>query len=640
MCGFVAWVGAPNSVDRSALDRALDALAHRGPDGRGVHVSKNHAIALGHVRLALVAEANGAQPLHTRDGKLHAVVNGEIYDDARHRVQLAEQGHLFGTDSDSEVLLHLYAQQGLSSISCLRGELAFALHDERRGLVVAGRDRFGIKPLVYCRTPTGIWIASEAKAILAAGVESRWDMTSFAHVATHQYLPPSRTMFHGIESLPPGHTLEIEERSRRTTIRTYWDMTLEPSPEEAPPPGESVQELALGLRSALDESVRLRLRADRPPAFHLSGGIDSTSIVALARQHMASRPHAFAVQFDMSGYAEGHMARESAEALGVDLEVVEAAPEGLLHALGDAVFAGETLGINAQLPAKLLLSRAIRRAGFRSVLSGEGADEAFLGYAHLGLDHELDGGARALRNPSVEDAVMLPEAVFDAPALRDALGFIPSFLSSKLAIGARFQRLLNRDAREAVEAAQTLARLAGSFPAPRLSKGPHARRSAYLWSKLALTGYILRALGDGAEMAASIEGRPPFLDHVFFEQAERLSPQLLFRGGTTKWLFREAMRGVVPESVRMREKHPFLAPPFASQRTPGLRAGMRDILSPSRTARVPFLDPVKVTALLDELDSLDPTRPADARLQQALEPSLQLALTTVLMHERFNLGGM
>jgi asparagine synthase (glutamine-hydrolysing) len=139
-------------------------------------------------------------------------------------------------------------------------------------------------------------------------------------------------------------------------------------------------------------------------------------------------------------------------------------------------------------------------------------------------------------------------------------------------------------------------------------------------------------------MAASIEGRPPFLDHLFFEEALRVAPDLLFREGTTKWLFREAMRGVVPEPVRIREKHPFLAPPFAAQRTKALRDGLRDALAPSRTSRVPFLDPRKVTAMLDQLDQLDASHASDARAQQAHEPALQLALTTMLMHERFNLG--
>jgi asparagine synthase (glutamine-hydrolysing) len=632
MCGLVAWVGAPGSADRNALERALDAIAHRGPDGRGIYVSSDGAVALGHVRLALVSEGNGAQPLHTHDQRLHAVVNGEVYDDARLRQALQAEGHHFTTHSDSEVLLHLYAAHGPESLRKIRGELAFALHDETRNHVFAGRDRFGIKPLVYAVTSEGVWIASEAKALFAAGIAPAWDATSFAHVATHQYLPPSRTMFRGIAALPPGHTLTIDIASRRLSIQPYWYMR-HTVPSDAP-----TEALQARLRDALHESVRLRLRADKPVAFHLSGGIDSTSILALAKQHVASRPQAFTVQFDMEGYAEGLYAEESARSLEVDLHLVAASPEALFAATGDAVFAGETLGINAQLPAKLILSRAIRAAGFRAVLSGEGADEALLGYAHLALDHHAETGANAARASSLQDAVMLPEGSIDAPALRAAFGFVPAFLASKLAIGARFQGLLTGDARRAVQSEESLLHLAEGLRSSGTTEGPHARRSAALWGKLALAGYILRALGDGVEMAASIEGRPPFLDHLFFEEALRVAPDLLFREGTTKWLFREAMRGVVPEPVRIREKHPFLAPPFAAQRTKALRDGLRDALAPSRTSRVPFLDPRKVTAMLDQLDQLDASHASDARAQQAHEPALQLALTTVLMHERFNLG--
>ena len=629
MCGFIAWVGAPDSVDAEALERGLNAIAHRGPDGRGLYVSRNHAVALGHVRLALVAEADGKQPLHTKDDQLHVVVNGEIYDDARMRQGLIAKGRVFSTRSDSEVLLHLYAEHGREAVKQLRGELAFALHDERELILVAGRDRFGIKPLVYCITPHGVWIASEAKALFAAGIQAEWDPRSFAHVATHQYVPQSRTMFRGIASLPPGHLLVVDEKTLRVSFSSYWDMRYFE-------PGErSAEASAKALREALDEAVRLRLRADRPPAFHLSGGIDSTSIVALARQHMHTRPTAFTVQFDSDDYAEAHFAEESARELEVDLHVVEANPTRLFDALSDAVFAGETLGINAQLPAKLLLSRAIRAAGFRSVLSGEGADEALLGYAHLALDHQTERGETSSRkNRSVQDAVMLPTAQMEEPTLRAAFGFVPSFLASKIAIGARFQTLLHRD----IDSAECLAILADSHDAEGARAGPHARRAAYLWSKLALAGYILRALGDGVEMAASIEGRPPFLDHVFFEQALGLPSSELFRDGTTKWLFREAMRGVVPEPVRMRAKHPFLAPPFAAFRTPGMRDAVRDVLSPSRVRGVPFFDAQKVTAFLDTLDQLDASRPEDAQLQQAHEPVLQLALTTVLLGERFALS--
>lgn len=628
MCGLLAWVGAPDSVDTEALNRGLDAIAHRGPDGRGLYVSQNRAVALGHVRLALVAKASGHQPLHTQCNRVHAVVNGELYDDARMRRELVAQGHVFSTHSDSEVLLHLYAQHGERAVEFVRGELAFALHDENAERVVAGRDRFGIKPLVYAITPRGIWLASEAKALFAAGVRAEWDMQSLAHVATHQYVPQTRTMFRNIASLPPGHLLSIDERTRIVSIRSYWDMAHLNSSEA------TVEANANALRASLDEAVRLRLRADQPPAFHLSGGIDSTSILALAKRHMHTRPTAFTVQFDSDGYAEAHLAEESARALDVDLHVVEADPTRLFDALSDAVFAGETLGINAQLPAKLLLSRAIRTAGFRSVLSGEGADEALLGYAHLALDHQAEHGEMRERTHSVQDAVMLPTAVLEAPALRRAFGFVPAFLASKIAIGARFQALLRHD----TDATERLAILGNSHDAPGARTGPHARRSAYLWSKLALAGYILRALGDGVEMASSIEGRPPFLDHVFFEQALRLPTAHLFCEGTTKWLFREAMRGVVPEAVRTRTKHPFLAPPFAAFRVPGMRDAVRDVLSPARVRNVPFFDAKQVSALLDTLDPLDASRPEDAALQQAHEPVLQLALTTVLLGERFALS--
>lgn len=631
MCGLIGWVAPEGGLDPGVLERALARLAHRGPDGRGQYVSADRRVALGHTRLAVVSRADGAQPLSTRDGSVHAVVNGEIYDDRRLRTELEARGHVFATRSDSEVLLHLYAERGLDMMSDLRGELAFVLHDVRRGVVIAGRDRFGIKPLVWTAHQGGILFASEAKALFAMGVPARWDTTSFLHAVSHQYLPPTRTMFHGVQALAPAHVVEIDVRTGRARTTRYWAPELSQNDVRA----SDLAHAARGVREALETSVALRLRADRRPCFHLSGGLDSASIVALAQRHLDVPARCFAIQFDDPRYAEGALAQETASALGAELEVVETSTGALLDALPDAIEAGETLGINGQLPAKLLLARAIRRAGFEVVLSGEGSDEAFLGYPHLALDDARARGVR-LDPPDaspLQRGVMLPEgAALPTDAVARALGYVPSFLEAKAGIGARMHALLRPEVRAACARRDPFAGLVEGFDVGLLAARPRAAQSAWLWTELALAGYILRALGDGCEMAASIEGRVPFLDHPLFERALALPVTDRIAGDVQKHALREAMRGVLPEAVRVRRKHPFLAPPVAGARDPRVRDRVRALLSPARLARVPFVDVGAVGRWLDRLDG------ADEALARREDPVLHLLLGASCLGDRFALS--
>ncbi len=636
MCGVIGWVAPRGGIDEPRLVRALERLAHRGPDGRGTYFSRGGRVALGHTRLAVVDRATGAQPLTPRDGMVTVVVNGELYGEARLRAELESRGHVFATRSDSELLLHLYAERGLDCLPLLRGEFAFLIHDVRRGIVVAGRDRFGIKPLVWAETSEGVLLASEAKGLFALGVPARWDTTSFLHVASHQYLPPGRTMFAGVSALPPGHILEIDERTGLSRALSYWDID---APRTTLPEDASRTDMLApaGLREALDDAVSIRLRADRPVAFHLSGGLDSASIVALALRHLPYSPRAFAVDFGDPRYAEGAQAQETARALGVELELVPASDEALFDALGDAVEAGETLGINGQLPAKLLLSRAIRRRGFDVVLSGEGADEAFLGYPHLALDHARETGSvddGAASASPLQRGVMLPEGeTLPLAAVSRSLGYVPAFLEAKAGIGARFHRLLDDSAGEAMRRADPFEALLGGFDVTRRLEGrPRAVQSAYLWSKLALAGYILRSLGDGTEMASSVEGRTPFLDHHLFTRAVELPVAARLRDGIEKHALREAMRGVLPEPVRTRRKHPFLAGPLLESRSQRVREGVRDLLCPSRLARVPFVDPARVGRWLDLLAG------SSGPGAQREEPVLQLLLSATHLAERFSLA--
>ncbi|HET9958457.1 MAG TPA: asparagine synthase (glutamine-hydrolyzing) [Polyangiaceae bacterium] len=638
MCGVVAIIGQAQRWSEPERRRALDALAHRGPDGMGNYLSPDGRVWLGHTRLAVIAPQDGAQPVANEDGSIVASVNGELYGFASLRTELEAMGHRFLTQSDSELVVHLYEEYGLEAVRHLRGEFAFVLWDRARGRAVAARDRFGIKPLVYTEQAGSLLVASEAKALFALGFGAAWDRSSLEHAFAHQYLPPNRTLFRGVKQLPPGHLLIAECGTDgalgAVRIERYWDLDL-PRTERA----VDLEDAAEKLLSQLEQAVKLRLRADVPVAFHLSGGLDSASILALAAQHSSQRLHAFTVAFQHPPYAEGELARDLARELGVELHVVDVPQSALLEALPDAVFHGEGLCINGQLPSKLLLARAIRKAGFTVALSGEGADEALLGYAHLASDLVEAETVAPNDTHSAQVGVMLPSAdAPDLPEVQARLGFVPTFLRAKAAFGRELLALTTEpDAGVAIRQ-RAFERLFESLGCEdQLSERAPVLQSAYLWTKLALAGYILRTLGDGTEMAASVEGRTPFLDHHFYEFVRELPVSAKIRMGTNgvtqKYLQRVALRKLLPEAVLTRTKQPFLAPPLTRFVSREARELVQDTLSDRALGEIPYLHVRRTRNFLERcFQSSDRTKNSD-------DAVLMTLLSACYLQQRFALTG-
>ena len=568
MCGIVAVAGAPAS-----LDGAMRALAHRGPDGSGQWVSPDRRVALGHTRLAVVDPQGGAQPIV--NGDIVAVVNGEIYGD----YDVPRR-----TRCDSELVVALYEAYGDDFVRMVRGELAFVLWDARRRRLFAGRDRFGVKPLVWARLGDGIALASEAKALFALGVPARWDAETFAHAAHTQYTWPDRTLFAGVHQLEPGHVLVWDGA---VATRRYYDVV--------------TRDGALG--DALADAVRVRLRADAKVCVQLSGGIDSTTVAALARVP------AFHVSFTGGGdYDERAIAERTARELELPLHVVDVDAQTIASAWPDAVAHGEGLAINGHIVGKFLLSRAMRDAGFKVALTGEGADEVLAGYPHLRQDAGI-----AIDGHAASHGVMLPAgAALSTDGVRARLGFVPTWIAAKASLGARVRQLLARDILVEDPFGALVDRLALT--------GDRLRVSTVSWMKTALAGYILKTLGDGMEMRHAIEGRVPFLDHHVAEVALGLPPGR----DIDKPALRHAFASIVPAHVRARPKHPFLAPPL-SRLAPAL---VQDTLrAHARTS--PLVDRPAVLALLDRLPAMPVAE------QQQWDPALMLLLSAAILQTRY-----
>ncbi len=635
MCGIIGIHGSRNPVSLQVLQQAADVLTHRGPDGAGFYVSPDRRHALAHRRLSIIDLSTGAQPLYSEDRKIIAVVNGEFYGHDAIRRDLQTRGHVFATRSDSEILIHLYEEYGTNCLQYLRGEFAFILQDTTKDLTLAACDRFGIKPLCYTQKPDGtVMLASEAKALFSLGAEAAWDAESFYSSASMQYVQPGRTLFAGIRQVRPGEMLIVQ--NGRMDTRAYWDMDFLPEADTL----QNEEEAEALVHDALMDSLRERLCADVPVCFHLSGGLDSSGLLGLATAATGKAQDAFTVRFQHDGYDEYAIARETAAAKDARLHVVDVSQDDLVSFLPDAVYHAEGLSINGHLAGKYLLNRAIRAAGFKVALSGEGSDEIFSGYPHLRQDLWAYEQANDAQAPAQQAALYATNTVstgvqlahgdsLPTDALARNLGYTPAFLAAKATLGHRLHGLLAPAFRARFADVDSYAALTA---ADKTQDWHPVNRSAYYWSKTALAGYILRTLGDGMDMAHSVEGRLPFLDHHLFDVVRRLPVRMKIKGGTEKYILRRALRPYITDTVYSRQKHPFMAPPVSLFTNTRLSEMLNDTLSSASFATIPFFDTAaarNVPARLRDMTDKDRT---------AQEPALMMMLTAHVLQQKFGLS--
>ena len=361
---------------------ATNSLHHRGPDNQGVWLSPDQRVGLGHTRLSIIDLTTGDQPIANEDERVHIVVNGEFYDFERQRRELEQRGHRFRTRSDSEIALHLYEDFGAHCVQHLRGEFAFVLWDETNQTLFAARDRFGIKPLYYAVHDGTLYLASEIKALFAAGVPARWDHEYFYQHATGPAMA-DRTLFEGVHQVPPGHYLIATPNGLR--VLRYWEFNYPPAAELAASPRDErsyVEEFA----AVFEEAVRLRMRADVPVGCYLSGGLDSCAVLGFAARNSSTPIQAFTLTFDQAAYDEGDIAREMAARAGANFYPIPIKQSDIADHFADAIWHSETVFSNGHGVSKFLLSRAVRDAGYKVVYTGEGSDEIFGGYVHFRTD--------------------------------------------------------------------------------------------------------------------------------------------------------------------------------------------------------------------------------------------------------------
>jgi asparagine synthase (glutamine-hydrolysing) len=643
MCGFVAGLLKRN-LEPKRLDHALESLHHRGPDAVGRWVAKDGRMFLGHTRLSIIGLGNGSQPISDPSGEVQIVVNGEFYGYQAIRQQLRAEGCVFKTESDSEIALHLYLREGMNLGRHLRGEFAAVIADRRNGAMLAIRDRFGIKPLFYAVHEGDVYFASEIKALLALGVPARWNREGvFQEV--FMVRPHSRTLFDGIFTVPPGH-YAIAQRGE-VSVYPYWDLEF-PTAEELAADDRSDAEVVAGFRAVLDDAVRERLVADVEVASYLSGGIDSCAVLGLAQRHMDRPIRAFTLTFDDALFDESALARAQAERSGASFHPIPVTAQKLADAYSDAVWHAETCFVNGHGVAKFLLSRAVRDAGIKVVFTGEGSDEMLGGYAHFRRDVILYNSGRQdpatvarmleelrLANLAVPALVANEDApIPELDTVQRRLGWVPSWIKAFSVMGQKTRLLFSPEMTASVAGQNPYEIGLSRLPIQeRVAGRDPLNQSLYLNSKMHLPNFILTFLSDRMEMAHSIEGRVPFLDHHLAEFAARIPIHMKINGMREKHVLREATRDVLIEPVYDRQKHPFSTPPTKFGEPDAMLDLFSDVFASSLLDDQPIFNAAAIRGVFAQLPKL----PADQRI--GIDGLLNRVLSLTLMHQRFGMSG-
>lgn len=630
MCGIAGIARArPRGVDLETLGRMAAAIHHRGPDGYGFLTGP--MVGFAHVRLSIVDLAGGAQPLESEEGRVVVTYNGESYNYKELTTELQGLGHRFRTVSDTEVLVHAWEEWGPRMFDRLNGQFAFALYDRKTGEVILARDRFGVRPLFWAIRDGDLLFGSEVKALFASGeVAPEADPEGLDEVFTYWATLPPRTPFKGVQQLAPGHYAIWKDG--RLTVKPWYTLDY---PEARDESVQAIHELDELMRTG----IALRLRADVPVGGYLSGGLDSSITCSLAAKASPFALRTFSVAFEDPRFDESEWQNQLAGEIGSQHSVTHISQGVIAAAFPDVIRHTETPLVRTAPVPMYHLAKLTRERGIKVVLTGEGADELFLGYD---LFKEVSVRLFAGRHPESTARAALFDRIYkylpgasggefwkkfftDAGSPDDPLfSHLPRFqLTSRIKdfYGASMRAGATRD---------PLVELREGLPAAFGTWSP-LNRAAYLEMKTLLSPYLLSSQGDRMGMAHAIEGRYPFLDHRLYEFAARLPTSSKLLGLKEKEILRRWAKEIVPPSIRTRGKQPYRAPDAPSFFGPGAPGWVEDVLSAERVREYGYFEPAAVDGLARR-----------ARRGQATgfreNQAIVAVLSTQLWHEQFLRG--
>ncbi|MFZ5439661.1 MAG: asparagine synthase (glutamine-hydrolyzing) [Myxococcota bacterium] len=613
MCGIAGFTlpaalsGDARARAESSLRAMTQSLVHRGPDAHGELVLEG--VALGHTRLSIVDLSGGAQPMTADERGLSVVFNGEIFNHVELREQLSARWH-FRTRSDTEVILAAWDAWGAAAVQRFIGQFAFALWDARSRQLWLARDRVGIRPLFFAELPNGtLAFASEARALFAAKLlERRLDAHAIAETV-HLWAPVAgRSSFEGVQQLEPGH-VALVEHGRVTKRERYWRLDLSP---ERVDPTLTFSRAMEQVDAMLDDAVSLRLRADVPVAAYLSGGLDSSLLCAVAQKKLGGTLQTFSVAFEEKRFDERNFQQEVARALGTEHHVAQVGGADIGALLPQVVWHTEQVLLRSAPAPFFALSRLVRAHGTKVVLTGEGADEVFLGYD---LFKETAVRRFWARRPQSSARPRLFSRLYPFLSLSQQS---PEVLRSFFGLGlerpdaldfshqirwtnsGRVARFFSKDFAARVATHSPIDAVLATVPEHVRAWSPMAR-AQFLEFHTLLSGYLLSAQGDRMLMSNSVEGRFPFLDHRLIELSATLPQRFKLNGLDEKFILKRVAKGRVPEAVLQRTKFPYRAPIAEALVGPHAPAWSRELLSREAVDRVGVFDGAKVEKLIAKL---------------------------------------
>ncbi|MBP9742389.1 MAG: asparagine synthase (glutamine-hydrolyzing) [Burkholderiales bacterium] len=610
MCGYVSIIRRkPGTVDINKIKASLKAMHHRGPDEETIWLDPQGLVLFGYVRLSLVGLSNGTQPLATNDEEIVMMVNGELYEYKEIREELEKEGCIFKTSSDSEIALYLYKLYGIDGLKRLRGEFSFVLYDRRRKIFLAVRDRLGVKPLYYAHHEGDWYFSSEIKGLLALGVPAIWDMEAYA---TRAFILQDRTLFKGVKAVEPGSWVLINDGGLKSG--RYWDFDFAKQGNNQFE-NASEGEIINTVRKEIEHAVKIRLEADVALGVGLSGGIDSSAVLGVASKLSNKSLDAFHLSFPNDpDFDESKFALIAAKHNNAQFHNIPVTTNDLADNFLDTIWHTEMPFFNAHSIAKLILCKAIGKNGTKAILTGEGADEIFCGYPHFKRDlalydsNELDKTtqkeilAQINQFEAENQNNQIPD---DLLWVKDSLKHGVSWLETQAKLITPITALHNDNYAKDYGNVDGYRQFFDRLDHSKLAGRSPVHRSMYLLAKTCLPNIVLTTLGDRMEMAGSIEGRPPLIDHKLVELICQLPIKLKLRGNTVKYILREAMKPYLPEELYQRKKHYFRAPPTSRNPTNcRLYQLMYDELSSSNAASLPFFEHKKIKDMLNVLPQL------------------------------------
>jgi len=638
MCGIAGIFNLENRdpVAEHDLRRMLGTIRHRGPDEFGIYL--DGMVGLGNARLSIIDLSGGQQPISNEDGTMWVVFNGEIFNYVELRPELEARGHRFTTSCDTEILLHAYEEWGAKCLERFNGQFAFAIWNTHDRSLFLARDRLGIRPLFYAEQGARLVFGSEIKAILASGmVGAEVAPAALEQVFTFWCPISPATIFKGIRELPPGCCLEA--RGSSVQVRRYWELefpeVIRDARERVPTGEEEAEQLA----DLLIDAAKIRLRADVPVGAYLSGGLDSSLIACIIRKFTSNHLDTFSIAFDDAKFDESAWQLEMAKFLGTDHQVVRAAHADIGRVFPEVIWHTEVPIVRTAPAPMYLLSKLVRDAGYKVVLTGEGADEFLAGY-----DIFKEAKVRQFwaREPGSKLRPLLLKKLYpDISGLSKNTGsFLAAFFREGLTDadspfyshvvrwrnGRRNTRFFSDALKSALNGAAD-AVLKEMIPG-RFGRWAPLCRAQYLEIRIFLSQYLLSSQGDRMGMANSIEGRFPFLDYRVVEFCNKVPPKLKLRGLAEKYLLKQIGRKWLPAEIWQRPKRPYRAPIHRSFFNEAAEDYVGEMLSPESIQKSGYFKPEAVAHLLQKVR-------LGAGLGETDDMALAGIISTQLLHRQF-----